>query len=272
MGAFEDLDASVQSSAPILLYRVSQGASAWYYNTSGGYLTYDSHSWAPEAIVCSRIKRSGDLRNDDVTIKLPLSNALSVQFLTSPPDTPTIITRMRYQPSLATAKRDWRGTVLRTEPEQAAVAFICQPTAASILRPGLSQMFSRECRFTLGEAGCNVNRENYSIARQIAAVSGRKVRILFDSDPGNLVGGSLKSNVSGVEMLIVAQATISTLLIELTLLHPMASLVVGSSVRVYPGCDGSLTNCTFYGNRGNFGGWAGMRFINPFSDIRSIFS
>lgn len=272
--SYDSQETSVQDSVPIMLYRVAVGNSAtYYYTTAKETIVYDGHSWVPEVIECSKIKRSGDLANDNVTIKVPLSNALSVLYLANAVDEVVTIAQLRYQSGTGTARGTWDGRVLHTEPEAAAMGLVCEPDASSIRRMGLTQLYSRECRFEVGQRGCNVDLEPYENTFTLTAVAGNKVRMVFVVDAGNLVGGTLRAT-NGAERLIIDQVVINsqTFLVELTLLHALASLAVGSSVTVCPGCDGSMTMCAYYNNVGNNGGWPGMRYINPFSDVRSIFN
>lgn len=269
--SYQSLEASQQGAFPVELYQFLSNTQAWRYSPQAVPVVYGGNTYTPEATICSNIGQTGDAPKDNITIKLPIANALAQLYLGGTPDFVVTVAVFRTHYNRLTGLLDaggivkWMGRIVASSATVSIASLVCEPISTSMLRLGLQDTFQRSCTRRFGKPGCNVDREAYKVTRTIVSVAGSVVTL--NSDVGSAyVGGDLKTQDGSVMRKIIATPTGA-----ITLMRAVSSLAAGQTVTIYRGCDKSTTTCaTVYNNMGNNGAWPGIPYINPMSEISVI--
>lgn len=268
---------SQQDAAPVRLVRFVQGATTWYYTTRAASITIGGNVYVPGVISTESVVATGDVPKDPLILKMPYTNALAASFVASPPDAVTAVTVFRCHADDTETRIEWMGRASGASVTGATVSITCESVFSSMQRPGLRETYQRLCRRRLGGEGCNVTRANFTADCHMTAVSGNAVTF---SQPltENCVGGDIVAS-DGTMRMIIGQATDG---LSVTLMRPLRGLATMiaaieppatyAEVTIQLGCDRSTTTCdTRFHNLANFGGFPGIPWINPMTNISYIF-
>lgn len=140
-----------------------------------------------------------------------------------------------------------------------SVAFTVNSPLKRLDMPVPAKVYGAPCRWTLGDAGCGVNRTSYAKTATVGAGSTDKIILAaLPSMPMGWAGGTL-TILTGEDTNI--SRTIQTYANgQITLATPLPwAPAAGDSVTAYPGCDkvhweGGGVSCVAYGNALFFGG------------------
>ena len=256
----------------MLLFAFLQGSQSWYYWAGPVQFLHDGNWYQSVATLPSEIENTGDVPKDTLTIELPISNPLANQFLSYTADAVTTLTVFRKHADGDEAEVAWKGRVLSYSASVATVTLNCESIFASMRRLTLRQTYQRLCRFALGDEDCGVDREAYAATLTVLAVVGDKVTF------------SAALSVDYKRGLLLAPDGASRMIVDtgsnfVVLLRPMQSLAdnmaahpSGFSVKLYQGCDRSITMCEQrFDNIGNSGAFPGILWINPMTNVSSVF-
>ncbi len=259
------LENSVQQSAPVELYQISQGTENWYFCSGEQEVVYQSRVYTPNQIERDRIKQSTDIFKNGLRLTFPYTDNFAAQFLGFAPDDVTSITILRGD--YADPDRQfivyWKGRVVSAKTAGSRIDIECESVYTSIRRPGLRARFEYSCRHVLYGRGCGLSRELHKFVSLVVSVNnGVEVNVAGAGVVGGadyFVGGILKSNAN-VTRFIVDQSGAT-----LTLSRAIANLSGGQPVTIYPGCDHLRATCeTKFNNLDNFGGFPWIPSRNPF--------
>jgi uncharacterized phage protein (TIGR02218 family) len=258
------LDTSRQSGAPVELYAFVQGLKKWNYASSDLDVEYLGQVFTASPIKRDRIKQTGDVAKDGITVTLPRDSALSEEFLLAMPEAITTLTLLRGHRTDTDLEfvTYWKGRVVGSTADGNTVQIDCESVFTSIRRPGLRAKFEYGCRHTLYASGCNVNRELFRHDGSILSISnGVAITVsgAASQPPGYYTGGVLKSP-EGVTRFITAHTSD-----QITITRPIPGLLGGELVSIYPGCDHLRETCLGkFNNLDNFGGFPWIPGTNPF--------
>lgn len=260
------LEASTQDGAPVELYTFAQGAQAWRFTTAADAITYMATEYTPSSVERDRIKQTSDVLKDSLKLRFPRGDTFANQFLGFAPDLVTSVTIMRGHVGDDEFIPYWKGRVIAAVASGNQIELACESVFSSILRPGLRARYELTCRHALYSARCGVNLEASQSSGVASVVSGVTVTVPEAASfaDGYFTGGMIKTPTD-VSRFVVGHTGAS-----LTLQRPIADLVAGDAVRLYPGCDHLQTTCADkFDNLDNFGGFPWIPLRNPY-DGRSI--
>ena len=259
-------DVSVQDSAPVLLFLITQGGTTWRLTTSSTTVSFLSVPWDPVAIVPGNFEQSGEMPKEVLTLKLPIDHAISATFLGYSPDVVTTVTVYRtHGDDLTNYIVYWKGRVAAATPSGNFMSLECEPVFSSLRRIGIREVYSRNCRHALFGAGCRLAAAGFAHAITVTAVAGAVLTITEAGGLDTLVGGMFKASDGTVRMITRHVGT------TVTLMRPIKSLIAemvanpgGFAATVYHGCDKTPETCRdVYLNLANFGGFPGIPELNP---------
>lgn len=270
--SYTSLDTSKQDGQPILLFDFVQGSTVWRYWAGNGQYAFNGHLYDPVPIEPSNFADTGDISKDPLSIKLPISNALAATFLLYTPDVTTSVTVYRTNYGDSNYRVAWRGRVLNYPTSIGTVTLNCESIFASMRRLGLRMPYQRLCPLALGDIDCQVDRAAYSAVYTVSSLAGIKVTFTA-SLAADYQGGLLKAP-DGTSRLITDTGSNYVVLMwpMQSLADSMAAHPSGFTVTLYQGCDRSTKMCAErFNNLGRFRGWPGIQWINPMTNISSVF-
>lgn len=265
---------------PVRLFRFTYGENAadnYYYTNADAQVSFDGMTFNPISIEHSRIEGGTGIDGKTVTITVPIDSEIAGLFASYPPSTVVSVTiwdgMVPNDPAGDGGEFEsgllfgviYRGRILQSEREQVAAKFSCEATTAGMRRPGLRRNYQWACPLALYGTRCGASKAAVEQTSTVAAVSGPTVTLASGWEgsisPEKFVGGLIEWDI--------ATGTVSRGVIRqngdvLTLSGLALDLSVSDSVRVYPGCARSLTDCeTLHNNVQNFGGQPWIPTDNP---------
>lgn len=261
--SYQGIESSTASGRPVELYEFALGAKRWRFTSGQEAVSYFSQTYAPAALQRGGIEQGTELNRAGLSIRVFRDNPVAALFVAQPPDgivSVTILRRHLTDPAQEWITL-WKGRVVGCRFSGSTAELSCEPVATSLKRTGLRARYSLLCRHPLYSAGCGASKESVRVDGTVAAVAGASVQVAAaGSRPdGYFVAGMLATN-DGARMIVGhAGAT-------LTLSAPFPGLVVGMTVRLYPGCQKTTADCAGkFSNIVNFGGFPAIPAKNPFS-------
>jgi uncharacterized phage protein (TIGR02218 family) len=257
------LDAREKSTfggAPYECYWFTCGAQNWYYTSGDTERIVNGHTYAPEAITRTEISQSQEINSGEITVTLPLDNAVAALFkgyLTPVPVFLTIYRGHDGEPEIAAA---FLGKVSSC-PFQDTAKLKVVPDQDALKRdvPGLT--YQSQCPRRLFSLGCGVAQVDYMTIAVLTYVSGVTLRAaVFATKVNGYFKGGWVDHGGGVRQIKAHTGD------TLTLMDPFpADLVPGTQVLAYPGCQGTEAYCaTVFNNLVNHLGFSHIPGVNPF--------
>jgi uncharacterized phage protein (TIGR02218 family) len=261
---YSTFEHSLELGTPVELFEFTQGLRRWYYISGTAPIVRLGQTYTPLAIKRDRIKQTNDIFRDALKVTFPRDNAFASQFLGFAPEEVTTLTVLRghYGDPDDEYIVYWKGRVVGAKATGNEIVVECESVFTSIRRPGLRARFELGCRHTLYGPRCGLNQELYKHEGAVLTISGA-----LDVE---VAGASLKPNGYYTGGLLIAPNEGSRFLVGHTgdvviLSRPLAGLVGGQTVSLYPGCDHLRTTCRDkFNNLDNFGGFPFIPQRNPF--------
>lgn len=274
------MESSVQGGSPVMLFELVQGPTTWRYTSAAYPVTALGHTWQPTQIKPGAVTQSNDMTRDTLSLQFPRGHEFARTFLGYTPDLITSVTVYRGH----TTDPDnsfvtyWKGRVssFKTSGDQLSVE--CEPIFTSLRRPGLRARWQRSCRYALYHRGCGLDPEQFGSDGTCISANGVNIVVPEAAalPAGWLIGGMIRSP-DGVLRYIVDHSGSN-----IKLIRPVESLARaladsgygrgygtyygGVAVRLYPGCDHSMSTCKAkFNNIDNFGGFPWIPSKNPFA-------
>lgn len=264
--SYAALETSTQDGAPVELYTFAQGTQFWRFTTAPDTGTYAGSEYVPSSITRDRIKQTSDVLKDSLKLEFPRGDAFANQFLGFAPDIVTTVTVMRGHVGDNEFIPYWKGRVIAAVASGNKIELACESVFSSIRRPGLRARYELTCRHALYAARCGVTPEALQVVGTVSAASGVTISVPAAAGfaDGYFTGGMVKAPDESARFIAAHSGGV------LTVQRPLAGLVVGATVRLYPGCDHLRSTCAGkFNNLDNFGGFPWIPIRNPY-DGRSI--
>lgn len=283
---FSDYETSARGGRPTHLFLFGRQSLAWRYASADRDVTIGGNTYAAAPISRTEIKQTLQKPQDEVTITLPY--VLDPNAAEKPVTQPLGDNWNPWVPSdpitvncLATHLNDpdqeivteWIGQVAQPKYMDGQLELTCQPPGQISRALYQGARWSRGCWKTLystGVRGCNLDANSVRIAATVTAVNGVSVTAAeFAGATLTLAGGFLEfTRPDGLleRRSIMAWAQGST---KVTLLYPIPSLAVGSTISVLPGCEHTWAACTARSNTVNYGGSVYLPVQDPMNQSMS---
>lgn len=256
---------SLETGTPIELYEFVQGLKRWNFVSGATEIIKSAQKFEPSSVKRDRVKQTTDTFKDSIKLVFSRDDAFASQYIAFAPEDVTTVTiyRGHYGDPDAQFIVYWKGRVVGAKTSGNQIEVQCESVFTSIKRPGLRARFEYGCRRTLYLKGCNVNRELYKHEGAVLSIAGELVVTVAGaaSKPdGYYTGGMIIAPDGGTRFLTAHTGDI------VTMARPMASLVGGQTVAIYPGCDHLKETCkNKFNNLDNFGGFPWIPAKNPYS-------
>jgi hypothetical protein len=258
------VEESTQSGSPAELYEFTQGLQHWYLTDQESPITTGGKTYYPSTIGRDGVKLTSDILKDSLQVSLPISDTFAKQFLGYPPDIPTLMKIMTYhqEDPLQEVVVLWVGRLMGSKTSKNTVTLDFESNFTAIKRAGLRAAFEYNCRHTLYQKGCEINRELYRHSAEILTMDGLRVEVPGAGlHPDGYYSGGMLMGLSGALRFIVAHTGN-----YVTINRPIEGLAATQPVSIYPGCDHLISTCVNkFDNLPHFGGFPYIPGRNPFN-------
>lgn len=257
---------------PVDLYEFARAHLRWRYTSADRDISIGGVDYVAEPIERSAIEASREINRATLSIIMPRANPVADLYRIAPPsDVVTCIIRQTHigDGEVVTL---WTGRIIGVEWSGARAKLALEPVYTSVRRMGLRRRYQRACPHVLYGLGCNLSRETWRLDTTASSIAGLTVTApgVGPMGDGYYAGGYIEWDTpAGVAERRHISAHVGP---NLTLTAAPYGLVIGQSIRVYPGCDHTLATC--HGKFGNAANYGGMPYIpqkNPFGSLNPIY-
>lgn len=249
------------------LYKIVEGGNVWNLTSSDQSEVFGGDTFTPYVIGRNEVENKNELSRANIEVSFNIDSTIARRWLNGVTDTNVSITIWSKQDS--TYSVIWKGSLAGVKPDIKAITLIFENVLTSLRRAGLRARYQRSCRHVLYGRGCQVNKELFAVNGTATAVVSNVVTVAAAASyadqyfRGGMIeapGGTLRFIVSHVGN-------------QITLIRPIKSLtdavsIAPTAVRLFPGCDRSLTVCNgTFNNLPNNGSFPFIPLRNPFSGV-----
>lgn len=265
--SYNDIEISDDKGRPVFLYSFKIGDAVFRYTSADADLTVDTYRWKAVPISDDGVKQTGDSVTDNLTITAPSNIAPVAMFNGTPPSNPMLVSIFHYHEGDTETVLSYVGEVLQVnQPQPGTATITCDVLNASMQRDGLRLSWQRNCPYALyDEVTCRVNQEDYAIDAVVTDVVDNSISLqgIGDIATGTLDGGYVewRHQTRGIEF-----RAIETQVDNVVNLFGLGDgLYYGLSVKLYPGCNRTTTDCAGkFNNLDNYGGIPDLPGKSPF--------
>lgn len=253
----EARDAALLGGQPLKLYRITRGVLSWFYTNADAAVEFGGDTYLPTAIDNSKITDGGEQQKHTITITLPKTLDVAYNWRPYPPSDPIAITIWTLHNGEADYLVDWIGRLLAPVFDDTKLTLTSEPSQTRNKRGGRSRSWQRGCDlvlFSQGNGLCNLAKAARALPATLTDVAGLTLTATeFGTLPsGRLNGGWIEwTRADGLLERRSINAHSGT---TITVLYGAADLAIGLAVTAFPGCAGTYDDCTYFGNKDNFGG------------------
>lgn len=241
------------ASTLVRLLKFTRGAQTFCYTSAGRPIVFGGETYRNDsAIVVPPIKVEGSTGvSDTLELEVPATHAVAQLYRTFFPSTPVLVEirlGVLEDPALE-YKVTWTGRVIscsyyeNVSSKLRNARLICEPRLGVLSRNGLPYRYGSLCQHSVYRGGCDLSLAANEFTCTVEALTGNVMTLSGISGlDGQLEAGLLLFG-DGDWRDITSQAGS-----VITIGFPIDGLVVGSSVKVYRGCNKTLTRCIALGN------------------------
>lgn len=273
---YQALETSVEGGAPVELYEFAYQNVLTRWTSADRDIVLGPSTYLTASIVRSEIEDAGqNVSNPSITLTVRTDFVPIQVFSAYPPSDVVNLTIRRFHlGDTSDIVVIWSGRVLSVSWGNDEAKVTCQNLYTRLKQTGLRRLYGRNCPHVLysqGDGECRLARASFAVPGTLLSASGVTiVATAFGSEAdGFFNGGALEIETApGVFQRRGIKTHVGT---TITITHPLAELVTGASVTVYPGCDKTQATCiTKFNNVLNFGGFPYTPKKNPFGS-NSVF-
>lgn len=259
-------ESSVESGAPIRLYKFTDGSTTYRYTDADEAQTHEALTYERIPIQSDEVRSSGTLDNALNNVRIPADADLAQLFLIFPPSrVVSLVIYGRHVGETETPVR-WAGRVVSCTWEENEAILGCEPYSTQIRRVGLTRRYGLGCPYALYGAACGAAETPVPVI--VSSIASLTVTLPtgWDSPHGHAKfrGGVAKwtNSVSGQEEV---RRILSTTATTITLDGEIRGLAASGTINVVISCNRQQDDCgNIHSNIVNFGGQSWLTTKNPY--------
>lgn len=267
---FLTYETSIGDGEPVFLYEFNRGGGLFRYTSCNKDVTTAGPiTWTAIPIKDDGIPQSGNADEDFMTVTLPSTSDVPSLFSQTPPSQQMTLTIKAFHTSDPDLQviTIWIGTVSSCNIGPIGTAKLkCRTLDASFENDGVTVPWSRGCPYALYDPNtCKANKDDFVVNVTLAAVGSNVLTSGdFTAYPSpRFMGGFITwENTDGsteTRGIIVHDGNTATIM------GYANGLVVGQTIKAYPGCLHTTLDCdTFFNDLPNYGGYPMMPGRSPF--------
>lgn len=252
-----NLQAAQQEATPEM-YEFTAGSTEERITSYPSDLTFLGNSYSAKPIERGSFSYDSDFGSTAVKIKMLLTTDFK-RFLSSQPIEPT---NLKIYRALGSDLTDYvtlfNGQVKKVLIKDQTAQLDCESRSRYLEKHLPKYVYQAFCNHDVFDAGCTLVASTYKVTGTIVTISGSEITGSQWSNAAGYEDGYFQGGrvVFGSDMRLVVKHVDDTLTLQI----PFSSVVtIGSSIDVYPGCDGNPATCiNKYNNHEHF---LGMPFI-----------
>lgn len=261
----------VLGSEPTELIHIAYGATHWYWTSSEQSIVKGADTYVPTAVVSGRIAADEEAQTNFIELTVDPINPVAALFVNNQPSTPISVTIFRKQRSDIEFITVFQGIINNCIFEDEKARLVCSPMQDVVKRKIASMLYQVTCNNRLFDNRCQVVRATWTFTYNILSFPAQPVAggqtIQLVAAAGTFFTGAklnwLKGGTAqfGTQRQMITDHTGDTI----TLIDQLDSIVIGSTLTLYAGCDKLNTTCRDkFSNLSRFQGFANAPLNNPF--------
>lgn len=264
--AYDNLERSAADGRPVELYRFSRGPIAWNYTSSDRDILFDAVLYAAHPIQRGNIEQGPEAQRSGLRLTVARAFPVAALFMIAPPSDPVelVLRQMHYLDSEAITL--WQGVITGVSFSSGRADIELEPLSGTLRRSGLRRNYQKTCPYVLYGVDCAANPEAVRVNGVANVIDGLSLTVTAAGalPDGFFAGGYVEWQL-GADPVFERRFVTAHVGAAITIDMPPVGLAVGAAVRLYPGCDHSLTTCNSkFGNALNYGGMPFIPTKNPF--------
>lgn len=263
--SYTDQESSAYGSQPVEIYTFTRDGLVWRYTSADEDQTVNSNTFAAYPIERNGIDQTQESARSNLTLKVTKNLPVIQQFKTCPPSSVTTVMIQRFHQGFSDYVIVWMGRVTNVKFFEREAEVRAEPIYTSMKRPVLRRRYQTTCPHVLYGPICKVSMVNYVINVQLSANGGTILQSsgFTSKEDGYFSGGFIEWESDGtIERRFILHHASDEIEINL----PILLMPDNAPIRVYPGCDHSLSTCHYkFANVENNGGQPFYPGNNPFA-------
>lgn len=251
--SYNDREISIQGGTPFFLYVFSVGSTVYRFVDLPDDITFDSEDWIHTPIKHGEVGQSSELSKNSMTVEMPLGNEFSNLFIGWSPENVVSFTLLRGHLGETDYLVYWKGRVVSHKLKDQILEFKCESIFTSLRRSGVRARFVRTCRHSLYGRGCNLNKDDFIVEGLMESYSGLTITVpaaatktdgWFNGGILEFPDGSYRAILTHVgDQITINRASRYILDNSSGWGKNWGNLWGGMNLKLYPGCDKTLSTC-----------------------------
>lgn len=231
-------------------------------------ILWNGFIWYPYAYSHAEVTQTPNILKNGLRFEFPLTDDFAKSHLGYGRDEVTIVTLYRNG---IDAPEDfeifWIGRVADAEANDSTVTLICESIFTKLKELGLSERMQKFCRWVVYHDGCWLDKADFAYVSNVTAVDSRRTMLTCPaaaSKPDGYFTGGIIEMPSGALRYISSHVGNKIYLWRPA--HEVVDALASGSVslKLFPGCDGSLNTCNDrFNNLDNNGAFYWIPDVNP---------
>ena len=263
--SFDLIELSSHDSHIYELYEITRNGYTWRYTSLDVDAVYDGHTYLSAPITSPDREQSVEQERNQITIKMPMDLGFLRDYIASPPTVVTTVVILNGHIGDSEVLPVMSARLVNVNLTDQEAELRLESLASSLKRPCLRFNYQRNCPHDHYSRGCNLDKEDFVDASAVSVVSSTIISstVALAKGDGYYTGGLAAWDNSGIiTNRFILDHTGSLLTLEL----PFTGLPDGAVLKLYPGCDRTLTTChDKFANEDNYGGQPFYPEKNPFT-------
>ena len=277
---------SVEDGQPIELYRFSNVEEVFTFTSGQFDVVFNNETYTPIAVSREDIDQQDSRYQRLLNVNLPASNSFVQRYITLIPATIDQFELFRQHTTDGATPETvsiFSGQVMSVEFVDGVTAKIAIQTFGAILDRLIPQQTSRNpCNHILYDSKCGVTDTLFSLSGVVSAIAPNGLEITIDTgsntvpNTGLELTAQLADDPAFFNAGLISRGSIELRMIRatvddggneatLTVIFPMQTLSIGTSITIFAGCDHQLPTCRDkFANADRYGGFPFIPLKNPF--------
>jgi len=260
-------ESGLQTGNPVEFYEFQSGVDYYRYTSADSDLSEPEGVYSAIPISRTAVEATAEKARSGIKVSVPANAEIASIFNPMPPNNVVVLTIYRRHRNDVDDESIivWKGRVLNVAWNGQIADLSCESLYTSIKRPGLRRLYQRQCPHVLYSPQCGVQKTVHSFSATVNEVTGTVIGLsTLSVGDGYLGGGYLEWDRGGG--ITERRAIQSNVGVDVTINFPIIGMPVGALVRIWPGCDHTLSTCNSkFSNADNFGGFPHIPQKNPFA-------
>ena len=263
--SYDAIETSEQGRRPVELYTFFREFQAYRYTSADRDIKIGGATYFARSISRGEIQVGEEVGRNSLSVRCQRDLEVADLYRTVPPSIPVTFMLQQYHEGDSEIAVIWTGRVVQVEWSGAQAEIRLESVYTTLRRVGLRRMFQKQCPHVLYGQSCRVNREAFRLDAQADAISGSTISVAPAAvrPDGYYSGGMVEYVIEGglnERRFIYEHAGAS-----LTLNAAPLGLELGATLKIYPGCDHTISTCKDkFANQVNYGGMPYFATKNPF--------